>query len=126
MASVTGKETKPEVTLRKFLFKQGFRYRKNVITLPGRPDIVLPRYKTIILVNGCFWHGHKRCKASKLPTTNVDYWKDKINSNIERDVKNKRKLNKLGWKVITVWECKLRNVKEREKTFRKLLLKLEQ
>lgn len=121
MASVSSKETKPEITVRSFLFKQGFRYRKNVTSLPSKPDIVLPKYKTIILVHGCFWHGHKRCISSKLPTSNEKYWKDKITTNIDRDLRNKRILKKLGWKVIIVWECKLRNINEREKTFNKLI-----
>ena len=121
MASVSSQETKPEITVRSFLFKLGFRYRKNVTTLPSKPDIVLPKYKTIILIHGCFWHGHKNCKASKLPTSNEKYWKDKIASNIVRDLRNKRILKKLGWKVIIVWECKLKNVNEREKTFAKLI-----
>jgi len=124
MSFISGKETKPEITVRKYLFKQGFRYRKNVSTLPSKPDIVLPRYKTIILVHGCFWHGHKNCKASKLPISNKKYWENKISGNIERDLKNIYKLKRLGWKIIIVWECKLRNEKEREKTFEKLLNKI--
>lgn len=121
MASVSGKETKPEIIVRKYLFKNGYRYRKNVTSLPSKPDIVLPKYKTIILVHGCFWHGHKNCRASKLPSSNEKYWKDKITTNMERDLRNKRILKKLGWKVIVVWECKLRNIKERERIFDKLI-----
>lgn len=86
MSKISGKETKYEILVRKFLFEKGFRYRKNDKRLPGRPDIVLPKYKTIIFVHGCFWHGHY-CKAAKLPETNKEFWENKINSNIERDKK---------------------------------------
>jgi DNA mismatch endonuclease (patch repair protein) len=111
MASIRSSETKPEIAVRKFLFSQGFRYRKNVKGLPGSPDIVLPKYKTVIFVHGCFWHGHKNCEAASTPKSNSDYWKNKIDRNIQRDIKNKRELRKLGWRVITVWECTLRNKK---------------
>ena len=110
MSKISGKETKYEILVRKFLFEKGFRYRKNDKRLPGRPDIVLPKYKTIIFVHGCFWHGH-HCKAGKLPETNKEFWENKINSNIERDKKNQNKLEKLGWKIIIVWQCELRNKK---------------
>lgn len=82
MSKVSGKDTKPEILVRKFLFSKGFRYRKNVKDLPGKPDIVLPKYKAIIFVHGCFWHGHESCEAAKLPTSNIDYWTEKIASNI--------------------------------------------
>lgn len=124
MSRIRSTDTKPEQLVRKFLFANGFRYRLHEKKLFGKPDIVLPKYKTVIFVNGCFWHGHKRCKASKIPASNINYWTEKIRRNIERDFKNKRKLKKLGWNVIEVWECKMRNVNEKEKTFDKLLLKL--
>lgn len=108
MSKISGKETKYEILVRKFLFRKGFRYRKNDKRLPGRPDIVLPKYKTIIFIHGCFWHGH-HCKAGKLPETNKEFWENKINSNIERDKKNQHKLEKLGWKIIIMWQCKLKN-----------------
>ena len=108
MSKISGKETKYEILVRKFLFRKGFRYRKNDKRLPGRPDIVLPKYKTIIFIHGCFWHGH-HCKAGKLPETNKEFWENKINSNIERDKKNQHKLEKLGWKIIIIWQCKLKN-----------------
>lgn len=96
MSHVTGKETKPEIIVRKYLFARGLRYRKNVKRLPGTPDIVLPKYKTAVFVNGCFWHGHKGCKYSHLPSTNFEYWEKKIADNIERDERKKRELEGLG------------------------------
>jgi DNA mismatch endonuclease (patch repair protein) len=110
MSKVRATETKPEIKVRKFLFLKGFRYKKNSKSLPGKPDIVLPKYKTVIFVNGCFWHGHKNCEAATLPKSKVDYWSKKIDSNIERDKRNKRELKKLGWKVIIVWECELKKM----------------
>ncbi len=108
MASVRATETKPEIKIRKYLFSKGFRYRKNDKTLPGSPDIVLPKYITVIFVHGCFWHGHKNCKASALPKSNNEYWASKISSNINRDKKKKRELKKLGWNVIVIWECQIK------------------
>ena len=95
MSKISSKDTKPEILVRKFLFSKGFRYRINVKTLPGKPDIVLPKYKTIIFVNGCFWHGHN-CKKGKLPSSNTDFWKEKISNNKSRDAKNSDLLVKLG------------------------------
>lgn len=100
--------TKPEEHVRKYLFSQGFRYRKNDARLPGKPDIVLPKYKTVIFVNGCFWHGHEDCHYFVWPKSNAEFWKKKIGSNIERDAKNHALLAKLGWNVIVVWECELK------------------
>ena len=114
MSKISGTETKPEILVRKYLFSKGFRYRKNDKRLPGKPDIVLPKYKTVIFVNGCFWHGH-HCRAGKLPETNKEFWKSKINSNIERDKRNQRELRKLGWKVIVIWQCELKNRKLKAK-----------
>lgn len=94
MSKVFGKEAKPEVFARKYPFAQGFRYRKNVNDLPGKPDVVLPKHKTIVLINGCFWHGHKNCKKFSLPTTNVEFWKNKVERNIIRDIENIEKLAK--------------------------------
>lgn len=119
MAKISGKETKPEILVRKYLFSRGFRYRKNVKTLPGKPDIVLPKYKTVIFVNGCFWHGHKNCKKAALPTTNFNFWKEKIDKNIIRDKKNIHDLKKMGYNVIVVWQCTL-TIKRREETLEKL------
>ncbi len=120
MSKISGKETKPEVLVRKYLFAQGFRYRKNVKDLPGKPDIVLPKYKTVVFVNGCFWHGHKNCKRSTLPTSNTQFWKEKISKNILRDSENVQKLMNMGYKVLTVWQCEL-TAKTREKRLNKLI-----
>ena len=120
MSKVSGKETRPEVFLRKYLFAQGFRYRKNVKDLPGKPDIVLSKYKTIIFVNGCVWHGHTNCKKAALPTSNTQFWKEKISGNIIRDAENIRKLQELGYKVLTVWQCELTQ-KVREQTLNTLI-----
>lgn len=121
MASVSGKDTKPEITIRKSLFAKGFRYRKNDKRYPGKPDIVLPKFKTVILINGCFWHGHKDCKHSTLPSSNISYWHDKITKNITRDEENIRKLQDQGWKVIVVWECEIKTIGKREERIQQLI-----
>ena len=108
MSRIKGKNTKPEEIVRKYLFSKGFRYRKNDKKLPGTPDIVLPKYKTVIFVNGCFWHGHKDCRYFVIPKTNTDFWLNKINTNIERDKRKQEALKELGWNVIVVWECELK------------------
>ena len=108
MSRIKGKNTKPEEIVRKYLFSKGFRYRKNDKQLPGTPDIVLPKYKTVIFVNGCFWHGHKGCRYFVVPKTNTDFWLDKINTNIERDKHKQEALKELEWNVVVVWECELK------------------
>ena len=108
MSCIKGKGTKPEEIVCKYLFSQGFRYRKNDKRLPGTPDIVLPKYKTVIFVNGCFWHGHAGCKYFVWPKNNEEFWKKKIEANIFRDQKKTKALEEQGWKVIVVWECKLK------------------
>jgi DNA mismatch endonuclease (patch repair protein) len=123
MASISGKETKPEISVRKNLFALGFRYRKNVKELPGKPDIVLSKHRTIILIHGCFWHGH-HCKKATRPTSNSKFWDLKIESNICRDKVVLRKLKKNGWKVITVWECELNSKSKFDKTIKKITSKL--
>lgn len=123
MSHIRSKDTKPEVMVRHFLFSRGFRYRLYRKDLPGKPDIVLTKYKTVIFINGCFWHGHKDCKYATLPSENHDFWLTKISDNIERDKLNYEKLNKLGWKVIEIWQCELKP-KFRENTLNNLLLKL--
>lgn len=110
MSKVRAAETKPEIVIRKFLFSQGFRYRKNVKKLPGTPDIALPKYKTVIFIHGCFWHGHKNCEAAALPKSRQEYWYPKIQRNIKRDSKNKKDLKKLGWHIITIWECDIKKI----------------
>lgn len=120
MAAIKGKDTKPELIVRKYLFSRGLRFRVQVRKLPGNPDIVLPKYKTVIFVNGCFWHGHEGCKYFRLPKSNVDFWKEKIERNIERDKESIQALLDLGWKVIRVWECELRNKANCEDTLNKI------
>ncbi|MBK5719546.1 DNA mismatch endonuclease Vsr [Dysgonomonas sp. Marseille-P4677] len=109
MSKIRSKDTKPELILRKALFARGFRYRVNDKRLPGKPDIVLLKYKTIIFLHGCFWHRHEGCKYAYTPKTNTKFWIDKITSNTERDKRNLRKLTILGWSVLTVWECEIRH-----------------
>lgn len=121
MASIRGKNTKPEMIVRKYLFAHGFRYRVNVKKLPGTPDIVLKKYHTVIFVNGCFWHGHEGCY--KLPTTNTDFWKNKIEHNQQRDLANRIKLRNMGWHVIQIWECQLKS-KVRNKNLEALIYTL--
>ena len=123
MSRIKGENTKPEELVRKYLFSQGFRYRKNDKRLPGSPDIVLPKYKTVIFVNGCFWHGHEGCRYFVWPESNKDFWKNKIETNIARDNKKTATLESMGWKVITVWECELKP-KIREQTLSYLVNKL--
>lgn len=120
MSQVHSKETKPEIIVRKFLFKHGYRYRKNDKRYPGKPDIVLPKYKTVIFVNGCFWHGHD-CPAGKLPKTRHEFWKNKITKNKIRDFRNIEKLETDGWKVIVIWQCELKNKKLIDHTLEKLI-----
>lgn len=108
MSKITGKETKPEILVRRFLFAAGFRFRKNVVNLLGKPDIVLSKYNTIIFIHGCFWHGHT-CKRGKLPESNHEFWKQKIEKNIERDKQIIAQLEKDGWTVIIIWQCEIRN-----------------
>lgn len=107
MSHIRSTNTKPEEKVRKYLFSKGFRYRKNVKTLPGKPDIVLPKYHTVIFVNGCFWHKHD-CPRFVWPSSHEEYWIPKINGNVERDRKNHQLLQKMGWNVLVVWECELK------------------
>lgn len=108
MAAIKGKDTKPEVLVRKFLWSQGFRYRLNHPRLPGKPDIVLRKYRTCIFVNGCFWHGHEGCKYYVVPKSNTKFWQDKILRNQQRDLEVMHKLAEMGWHTIVVWECELK------------------
>lgn len=111
MSCIKGKNTRPEEIVRKYLFSQGFRYRKNDKRLPGTPDIVLPKYKTVIFVNGCFWHGHDGCRYFVIPKTNTEFWTKKIETNRNRDIRKINDIQILGWKVIVVWECQLKKEK---------------
>jgi len=108
MANVKSKNTKPEMLIRKYLFSQGFRFRLHDKMLPGKPDIILPKYKTVIFVNGCFWHGHSNCKYFTIPKTRSEWWMEKINKNINNDSTAEIKLQELGWKVVKVWGCELK------------------
>lgn len=119
MSRIRSTETKPEVIVRKYLFSRGLRYRKNDKRYPGKPDIVLPKYKTIVFVHGCFWHQHEGCRYAVMPSTNVDFWKKKLSANISRDISTKLLLESQGWNVITIWECELRKEK-RENTLNTL------
>lgn len=110
MQQIKGKDTKPEILLRKLLFAEGFRYRINDRKLPGKPDIVLKKYNTVIFVNGCFWHGHQNCRYFVVPKTRTEFWTDKIKGNKERDHRNISLLKEAGWNVITVWECELKKI----------------
>lgn len=109
MSKIRAKETTPEYKLRVALFKLGYRYRKNVAQLPGKPDIVMKKYRSVIFVNGCFWHQHKGCIKANMPRTNLVYWEDKLNKNVSRDIANLCALTEMGWRVLTVWECELNN-----------------
>jgi DNA mismatch endonuclease (patch repair protein) len=120
MSQIKGKNTKPEIMVRKFLHANGFRFRLYDKKLPGKPDIVLKRLNTVIFVHGCFWHGHKGCKYFIVPETRTQWWIDKINRNREKDKESMNKLKELGWKIIVIWECKLKHGK-RMRTLKKLI-----
>jgi DNA mismatch endonuclease (patch repair protein) len=124
MSKISGKDTKPEILVRTYLFSKGFRYRKNAKNLPGKPDIVLPKYKAVIFVHGCFWHGHEGCRKSQLPTSNIEFWTEKIDKNKERDQQKIRELEKLGWKVIVIWQCEIKNVSLQKERLDRLLLEI--
>ena len=124
MSMIKGKGTKPEILVKKFLYKNGYRYRLNYPKLPGKPDIVLPKYKSVIFINGCFWHGHENCKYFVIPKTRTEWWLNKINSTKARDVKKINELKKMGWKCKVIWECQLKT-EERENTLQDLLLYLK-
>ncbi|RGP17299.1 very short patch repair endonuclease [Parabacteroides gordonii] len=108
MSRNKGKDTKPEIIVRKYLFSQGLRFRKNDRRYPGQPDIVLPKYRTIIFIHGCFWHQHKDCPHFSMPKVRIDFWQAKFDKNKQRDAWNIEKLESLGWRVIVVWECELK------------------
>jgi len=119
MSQIRSKNTKPEELVRKYLFSRGLRFRKNDKRYPGHPDIVLPKYKTIVFINGCFWHMHEGCSRSVLPKSNTDYWVPKLERNKEKDMESKRLLSEQGWNVIIVWECDLKK-NERQSTLDQL------
>ena len=119
MAAIHGKDTKPEMVVRRYLWGHGYRYRLNHPRLPGKPDIVMRKYRTCIFVNGCFWHGHEGCRYYTMPKTNTEFWVNKVKRNKERDVKVQHELAAMGWHCITIWECELKP-KVREKTLESL------
>ncbi len=119
MAAIHSKDTKPEMVVRRYLWGHGFRYRFNHPRLPGKPDIVMRKYRTCIFVNGCFWHGHEGCRYYTIPRTNTEFWVSKVKRNKERDLKVQHKLAAMGWHSITIWECEIKSVK-RENTLKSL------
>lgn len=108
MGRIKGRDTKPEIFIRSIIHRMGFRFRLQRRDLPGCPDIVLPRYKKVIFVNGCFWHGHEKCLRAKRPTTNIDFWNKKLDKNIKRDKKIRNELKKIGWKALVIWQCEIK------------------
>lgn len=108
MAQIKSQDTTIEIAVRKYLFSKGFRYRKNDKRFPGKPDIVLPKYKTVIFINGCFWHMHSGCKHGRLPKSNVEYWKDKLDKNVANDKKHIQQIIDMGWEPVVLWECELK------------------
>jgi len=120
MSQIKGKNTKPEMLVRKFLFSKGLRYRLHDKKLPGRPDLVFPKYRAVVFINGCFWHGHQGCKYFVTPKTRADWWLSKINNNKKKDTENIAELQQQKWKVITVWECELKG-SNREQTLALIL-----
>ena len=119
MASIHSRDTKPEMTVRRYLHSRGFRYRVNVKGLPGSPDIVLRKYRTVIFIHGCFWHGHEGCRYFVMPKSNTDFWTQKIARNQERDQERRTQLRQMGWHTIVIWECQLKP-KTRETTLAEL------
>lgn len=114
MAKIRSTNTRPEIIVRKELHRLGFRFRLHSKDLPGKPDLVFPKYKAVVFVNGCFWHGHEGCSRFVMPKSNQDYWVDKIKKNMKRDAENRRKLNSAGWRTLIVWECSLKKKNYRE------------
>ena len=121
MSRIRGRDTKPEIKVRRILHRMGYRFRLHVRKLPGNPDIVLPRYKKIVLVHGCFWHGHPGCSKSRRPATNVEFWNEKISGNIYRDRENLSKLSDLGWETLVVWECETKDTDKLVEKLKKFL-----
>ncbi|MCK7554050.1 DNA mismatch endonuclease Vsr [Chitinophaga sedimenti] len=124
MSRIKGENTKPEILVRKFLFSHGIRYRLHDKRFPGKPDLVVPKFKTVLFVHGCFWHGHPKCKYYVVPKSRTEWWLSKINGNIKRDAESVEKLEREGWKVITIWECDLKDNKK-EVTLQLLLKQLK-
>ncbi len=123
MSRVKSKDTKPEIKIRSMFHAQGFRFRKNVKNLPGVPDIVLPKYKSIVFVHGCFWHQHKGCVKSHIPKSNVEFWTIKLGKNVVRDKKHNKELKQAGWRILTIWECEIKDLVKLERKLKKFLKK---
>lgn len=123
MSQIQGKDTKPEMLVRKFLHSNGFRYRLHVKDLPGKPDLVLPKYNSVIFVHGCFWHAHENCKYFKIPKTRTEWWKEKLYGNKERDKRHIQELKDEDWNVIVVWECELKT--DKKGTLKNIIPELE-
>jgi DNA mismatch endonuclease, patch repair protein len=121
MAAIKGKDTGPELAVRKVIHAAGFRFRLHKKDLPGCPDMVLARYRTVVFVHGCFWHHHQGCADATMPKSNTDYWNRKLSRNVERDVKNKKALEALGWNVFVVWECSIRKGSQWEDDFQRFI-----
>ncbi len=124
MSRIRSKDTKPEILVRKFLFGKGFRYKLHDRTLPGKPDLVFPKYKTVIFIHGCFWHGHEGCKYFVIPKTRRKWWVGKIKRNKQLDAEHNKELKHLGWKIITIFECRLRPM-SRDKTLNQLVKRVK-
>lgn len=124
MSRIRAKDTSIEVKVRKYLFSQGFRYRKNVSSLPGKPDIVFPKYKTVVFIHGCFWHRHKGCKRATTPKSRQEYWLPKLERNVENDRKHYSDLKKAGWRSIVIWECEVN--KHFEETMERLVKEIQE
>lgn len=122
MSRIKNRDTKPELIVRSLLHRMGYRFRLHRKDLPGKPDIVLPKYKTVIFVHGCFWHRHPRCKFAYTPKSRLDFWLEKFQKNVHRDAKIKRQLEKLGWHVITIWECQTKDLSRLTKSLKSQLL----
>lgn len=123
MSRIRGKDTKPEMLVRQYLHAHGLRYRLHTKNLPGKPDVVLPKYKTVVFVNGCFWHRHENCRYFVVPKTRTEFWLDKIGRNVAKDEKQRAELQSQGWRVLTVWECELKPA-VRESTLERLYFSL--
>lgn len=121
MSKVKRKNTKPEVAVRKLLHRSGYRFRLHSKKLPGTPDTVLPKYKSVIFVHGCFWHQHEECRKARRPTSNVEFWNEKLDKNIERDKCKETELKDLGWKVLTIWDCEIKDENSLIKKIKKFL-----
>jgi DNA mismatch endonuclease (patch repair protein) len=122
MSRIKSRDTRPELFVRSLLHRMGYRFRLHRSDLPGKPDIVLPRHKLIIFVHGCFWHRHKGCRFAYTPKSRVEFWECKLGGNVERDIRVRKALRKLGWRVVIVWECELRNAAKLEARLRRLFV----